>query len=142
MSALEIILNKIQNKSKRNTIDQCAQSTFAKASANREEVLRLNSSVRPSVIKIAKLVPRKAILIPLRTSIAVIEAATLVLASQHRCIEPFPCWPDHEVRGSPTNNNKKPGTEWYRVGAPRRSRTPNLTVRSRTLYPIELWALI
>ncbi len=25
-------------------------------------------------------------------------------------------------------------------GAPRRSRTPNLPIRSRTLYPIELWA--
>ena len=27
-------------------------------------------------------------------------------------------------------------------GAPKRSRTPNLLIRSQTLYPIELWALI
>ena len=26
-------------------------------------------------------------------------------------------------------------------GAPKRSRTPNLLIRSQTLYPIELWAL-
>ena len=26
-------------------------------------------------------------------------------------------------------------------GAPKRSRTPNLWIRSQTLYPIELWAL-
>ena len=27
-------------------------------------------------------------------------------------------------------------------GAPKRSRTPNLLIRSQTLYPIELWALL
>ena len=33
----------------------------------------------------------------------------------------------------------EPLPEFY--GAPKRSRTPNLLIRSQTLYPIELWAL-
>ena len=34
----------------------------------------------------------------------------------------------------------EPLPEFY--GAPKRSRTPNLLIRSQTLYPIELWALL
>jgi hypothetical protein len=29
---------------------------------------------------------------------------------------------------------------YFPYGAPKRSRTPNLLIRSQTLYPIELWA--
>ncbi len=30
----------------------------------------------------------------------------------------------------------------FRIDAPKRSRTPNLLIRSQTLYPVELWAHI
>ena len=52
------------------------------------------------------------------------------------------------------NNGFEPATPWSQTrcstklshfpnfyGAPKRSRTPNLLIRSQTLYPIELWAL-
>ena len=39
-------------------------------------------------------------------------------------------------------NKKKIRNILFRIDAPKRSRTPNLLIRSQTLYPVELWAHI